>query len=459
MKTVACDTDKEGGGRGMPRGSIQYIWAPDGHLVLRDRYDSTSAAPGGIGYAGSFLNERLYAMQDAAGNVTSLADYQGNVLERHGYTPEGKEFFSAADNHLPEKFNFRYGWHSARRDLGGLWNVGGVEYDYLTGAPLKEDPGAYERDRHAYGEWAAGHSEVSLNGVAWSAVGWVQTGLTVAVGVGLSVIAPPFGAVLLGAGLGYLAAQGVDGYESGGMGGAVANVTGWSSAVEGWTGRDYFTGEDLGLDDLGRSQLLSAAAVQLVGTAYGGYRAMTSTLGRAALYDVINAINPINYHRGSVASGGLSLGAYVGPESRTLGVLSKVGSNIINFRRFAAKVGESGLHKRVAEIPDEILLSRPGPTSDPGADVVSFNRRTGQVTLWDDKYIGKLNARYATQPQSNTFANSSLRASAARRAIGIVRASNLSATDQVRALKSLQSQTFQTRTAAWGPGARSSRLE
>jgi hypothetical protein len=113
----------------------------------------------------------------------------------------------------------------------------------------------------------------------------------------------------------------------------------------------------------------------------------------------------------------------------------------------------------VAAIPDEIVLSAPGSPNSPGADVISFNHRTGLVTLWDDKYVGILNARYATQPRSNTFASASLRLAAARKAIEMVNSSSLSPLDKVRAAQSLRNQTFQTRTATWGPGARSSRLE
>jgi hypothetical protein len=76
---------------------------------------------------------------------------------------------------------------------------------------------------------------------------------------------------------------------------------------------------------------------------YGGYRAANSTLGRAMLYDLANAANLANYNRSNIAFGGIPLGEYVGPESRTLGVLSKVGQSLGVSVPRSAVAGESGL--------------------------------------------------------------------------------------------------------------------
>ncbi|MCG3180450.1 MAG: hypothetical protein BIFFINMI_02811 [Phycisphaerae bacterium] len=62
--------------------SLRYIDAP----VLRDR---DTVAGGDLGKAASGLDERLYYIDDANMNVTSLVDVNGAVVERYDYTPYG----------------------------------------------------------------------------------------------------------------------------------------------------------------------------------------------------------------------------------------------------------------------------------------------------------------------------------------------------------------------------------
>src|SRR5262249_53534697 len=90
----------------------QYVWNPNGvnSLVERD------AAPG-----------RLYAEQDANGNVTSLTDASGNVVERYLYDPYGTVTV------LDGLWNVRpsgsaYGWvylfQGGRYEATGLYHFG-----------------------------------------------------------------------------------------------------------------------------------------------------------------------------------------------------------------------------------------------------------------------------------------------------------------------------------------------
>lgn len=66
---------------GSSNAEIQYVWDPlaANTLIERDR-DTTGNGT---------LNERLYAQQDANGNVTALVDTAGNVVERYVYSPFG----------------------------------------------------------------------------------------------------------------------------------------------------------------------------------------------------------------------------------------------------------------------------------------------------------------------------------------------------------------------------------
>ena len=61
----------------------QFVWGPlyIDHLILRDR--DTSSPPDGA------LDERLYALQDANWNVTTLADISGAPIERYIYDAYG----------------------------------------------------------------------------------------------------------------------------------------------------------------------------------------------------------------------------------------------------------------------------------------------------------------------------------------------------------------------------------
>ena len=146
--------------------SAQYIWSSaDGLLVLRDR----NATPGGgsLGRTNSGLDERLYAMTDAAGNVTGITDATGQAVERYLYTPEGRmEVKTGQWGDLPpgpSAYEWRYTFRGGRKDAQGLYWINGQEWDYMTGGVLKEDPVAYADARNSYSEWRARNSDVSID--------------------------------------------------------------------------------------------------------------------------------------------------------------------------------------------------------------------------------------------------------------------------------------------------------
>ncbi len=68
----------------------QFVWGERyiDNLVIRDR-DTTGGGGGGSGT----LNERLYALQDANWNVTSVIDSTGTIQERYNYAAYGTATF------------------------------------------------------------------------------------------------------------------------------------------------------------------------------------------------------------------------------------------------------------------------------------------------------------------------------------------------------------------------------
>jgi len=140
--------------------------------------------------------------------------------------------------------------------------------------------------------------------------------------------APPLGYVMLAGGLGYLGYQGYPRLRARRHRRRGSQTwTGWSAIEEGLTGNDYFTGQDLGLDDFSRHQLLAGGIFQLAAIAYMGYTSSAPRhwAGRCCLTWPGN-LNRWNYSlRGMTFSGSLPIGEYVGPESRTL-ALAQSGS-------------------------------------------------------------------------------------------------------------------------------------
>lgn len=69
----------------------QYVWGLRyvDELILRDR-DADSGGGGNLGVTGSGLDERVYCIQDAHFNVTTITNTGGDAVERYRYTPYGE---------------------------------------------------------------------------------------------------------------------------------------------------------------------------------------------------------------------------------------------------------------------------------------------------------------------------------------------------------------------------------
>ena len=54
----------------------------------------------------------------------------------------------------------------------------------------------------------------------------------------------------------------------------------------------------------------------------------------------------------------------------------------------AAAEAEEALARTIHELPDQVVVRWGDPIGSHGADVVSVNIKTGEVTLWDSKFRG-----------------------------------------------------------------------
>ena len=113
-----------------------------------------------IASAAAGLEETIYALDDGRGNISAIADDNGEILRRYVYTPEGRLTTLDANEQTLPKFKeptyaWRYLYQTGRRDGEGLYEIHGQEHDYLTGGPLAEDPSGYYRQKHQYSVWSA----------------------------------------------------------------------------------------------------------------------------------------------------------------------------------------------------------------------------------------------------------------------------------------------------------------
>ena len=169
------------------RVKAQYVWSAAGPhaLILRDRF--ADGAPIGdleVPVESRFGFERLYAQQDAEGNVTSVADVDGGVRERYaydaggvpqalkpGFTPyavseDGAGRPQYSGNALPVE-STRWSWEYFYRGMrwrqltpessptvspGGVYAAGGGSwYNPYQGRTLQPDPfAAASAARNAY---------------------------------------------------------------------------------------------------------------------------------------------------------------------------------------------------------------------------------------------------------------------------------------------------------------------
>ena len=130
----------------------QYLYSPaTGQLILRDLDSDNNPATTGTGLPGG-IDQRLYALADAQGNITAITNTSGAVMERYFYSPEGKLLITNGQWQTKDAsaYDWRYTYQGGRLDGQGLYYVHGGEWDYRTGDPLKHDPMSYWGEHLSY---------------------------------------------------------------------------------------------------------------------------------------------------------------------------------------------------------------------------------------------------------------------------------------------------------------------
>ncbi len=118
----------------------QFVWGERyiDNLVIRDR-DTTGSGGGGSGT----LNERLYALQDANWNVTSVLDPTGTMQERYNYAAYGTATFLTPTfgSRSSSSFDWETLYAGYRYDTAtGLTVVRHRVYSATLGVWLQRDP-------------------------------------------------------------------------------------------------------------------------------------------------------------------------------------------------------------------------------------------------------------------------------------------------------------------------------
>jgi hypothetical protein len=131
-----------------------------------------------------------------------------------------------------------------------------------------------------------------------------------------------------------------------------------------------------------------------------------------------------------------------------------MGKNIISSTHLTAAAGEYDLIQE-AQKAGEVVLKVNRTVTDNGADLVSYNPKTGQVTLWDNKAtIGVKTASGARAPlkvnPSATLNKETTLENVLNDAQDAIRNSNLSAVDKAKAQFSLQTDAFRKVTRGSG---------
>jgi len=119
----------------------QYVWGIDyvNHLIERD--DNTTS--GDLGFTGSGLGVRIYAITDANYNVTGLVDTSANVLERFQFTAYGIRSELTADyvGLGSDAYGFAPGFQGGMTDpVTGLVHFDARDYNPVTGRWMERDP-------------------------------------------------------------------------------------------------------------------------------------------------------------------------------------------------------------------------------------------------------------------------------------------------------------------------------
>jgi hypothetical protein len=112
-----------------------------------------------------------------------------------------------------------------------------------------------------------------------------------------------------------------------------------------------------------------------------------------------------------------------------------------------AALAEKEKAKFIHSLPNEVVIYWGEKIGTHGADVVSYNLRTKQVTLWDVKY----RSDYRTIRRSNTFKKGSdALDNAVQKALEAIPRSALSPADKHAAQSSLENNTYEARTIGAG---------
>ena len=125
----------------------KYVWGVRyiDDLVLRDRDSDLDSD--------NTLDERLYALQDANWNVTSVADTSGDVQERYAYTAYGEPTFQNSSFMSQGSSSFSWGVLYAgycRDAVCGLYAVRTRMYQPRLGTWLSRDPVSTVLNTHLY---------------------------------------------------------------------------------------------------------------------------------------------------------------------------------------------------------------------------------------------------------------------------------------------------------------------
>jgi RHS repeat-associated protein len=166
---------------GSSTGNTQYVWC----LLLSDTLVERDSNPNGS------LPLRLYAQQDANGNITALVDTSGSVVERFVYDPFGAATaldpsWSGPGSSL---FGWRYLFQGLRYDATiGLYYARNRDYSPTLGRWLQQDPIRFQAGdlnlyRMEFNRPATSHDPTGK--LAW----WVlPCALGAAVGVGTAIV-------------------------------------------------------------------------------------------------------------------------------------------------------------------------------------------------------------------------------------------------------------------------------
>jgi hypothetical protein len=130
------------------------------------------------------------------------------------------------------------------------------------------------------------------------------------------------------------------------------------------------------------------------------------------------------------------------------------GKNFIPVTHVEAAAAEFDL-MQAAQKQGHVILKANQTVTQNGADLITYNPKTGQVTLWDSKTtIGRLNTSGQRVPKtvapSTTLTNRSTLNKALQEAQDAIGQSRLSPLDRAQALQSIENDTFRKVTAGAG---------